>query len=124
MMYSGVASADAYGYGYPLNQSTKFAPCEISCGIFPSSRWNLLMNSSAVRVFAKSPSAFSANDVQNESRPKYHANPGRWLSPDVRYPATNPVPKNGFVTIPCSTLTRAQSYAFCSRSSGSSTLTV
>src|SRR4029077_3236033 len=108
-MYSGVASAEAYGYGYPLNQSTKLAPWEISCGILPSSRWNLLMNSSAVRAFEKSPVAFSAKEVQNESRPKNHANPGRWLSPEVRYPATSPVPRKGFVTIPCISLTRAQS---------------
>src|SRR6266480_1147976 len=109
MMYSGVASTEAKGYGKPLNQSTKLAPCEISCGIFPSSRWNLLMNSSVAREFEKSPSAFSANEVQNESRPKNHANPGRWLSPEVRYPATSPVPRKGFVTIPCNKLTRDQS---------------
>src|SRR5204863_470938 len=53
------------------------------------------MNSSAVRVVAKSPSASSASAVQNESRPKNHANPGRWLVPEVRYPATSPVPRCG-----------------------------
>src|SRR6266705_1954127 len=51
------------------------------------------VESSAVREFEKSPEALSAKEVQNESRPKNHANPGRWLSPEVRYPATSPVPR-------------------------------
>src|SRR5713226_3753451 len=57
------------------------------------SRWYLLTNSRAVRVLEKSPAALSAKEVQNESRPKNQANPGRWLSPEVRYPATSPVPR-------------------------------
>src|SRR5258708_36911318 len=109
MMNSGVASAEAYGYGYHLNQSTKFAPCEISCGTFPSSRWYLAINSSALRAFEKSPEALRAKEVQNESRPKNQANPGRWLSPEVRYPATSPVPRQGLLTIPRTTLTRDHS---------------
>src|SRR5260370_10270651 len=100
MMNSGVASAEAYGYGYPLNQSTKFAPCEISCGTLPSSRWYLAINSSALRAFEKAPEALSAKEVQNESRPKNQANPARWLSPQGRYPATTPGPRLGLFTIP------------------------
>src|ERR1700675_1980096 len=111
MMNSGVPSADAYPYGKFLNQGIRLAVCAISWGIFPSSRWNLLTKLSAVRVFAKSPAAFNANEVHNESRPKNHANPGRALPPEVRYPATNPVPRNGLLTMPCSSLTRDQSYA-------------
>src|SRR5260370_4913591 len=112
-MNSRVASAEADGESYPLNQPTKFAPCEISCGTFPSSRWYLAINSTALRAFEKSPEALSATEVQNESRPKNQANPGRWLSPEVRYPATSPVPTQGLITIPWSTLTSDQSYACC-----------
>ena len=91
-----------------MNQSTKLAPWEISCGILPSSRWNLAMNSRAVRVVAKSPMELSAKDVQKESRPKNQAKPGRWLVPDVLYPATKPVPRSGLVTSPWMVLMRDQ----------------
>src|SRR5579862_511534 len=119
MAYSGVASADANPYGNCLNQSSRLADCEISCGILPSSRWNHEMNWMAARALAKSPAAVRANDVQNESRPKNHANPGRYAPFDGPYPATSPRPRNGLSTNPFSTLTRDQSYACCSAASGS-----
>ena len=52
------------------------------------------------------------------SRPKNQANPGRSLFPDVRKPATSPVPSAGFVASPLSMPTSAQSKARLRRGSG------
>ncbi len=65
-----------------------------------------------------------ARDDQSASRPNIQAKPGRSLSPDVRNPATRPVPSIGLVASPLSTPTFAHASAVSSRSSGLSTESV
>jgi len=62
--------------------------------------------------------AFVASVVHSASRPKNHANPGRSLSPELRNPATRPVPSSGLVARPLSMPILAQRNAALSRSSG------